>query len=73
MDLQEDCEWKMPSAMMLVNIDTVTVFDDNMQVQCLPVFGSDQPKWTYRKVPKVEAFRSFTGLPTLVQQKSRRR
>ena len=49
---------------MLVNIDPVAVFDDHMQVQCLPVFGSDQPKWTYRKVPKVEAFRSFARLPS---------
>ena len=53
----------MPSTVMLVNIDRVSVFDDNMQVQCLPVFGADQPKWTYRKVPRVEAFRKFTGLP----------
>ena len=53
----------MPSTVMLVNIDPVTVFDDNMQVQCLPVFGADQSKWTYRKVPKVEALRSFAGLP----------
>ena len=62
LDLQEDCEWKMPSTVMLCTIDSVAVFDDNLQVQCLPVFGSDHPKWTYRKVPKVTAFRSFTRL-----------
>ena len=49
---------------MLPNIDPVAVFDDNMQVQFLPVFGSDQPKWTYRKVPKVAALRSFARLPS---------
>ena len=55
LDLQEDCEWRMPSTVIPVNIDPVTVFDDNMQVQCGQcVFGADQPKWTYRKVPKVE-------------------
>ena len=49
----------MPSTVMLLNIDPVAVFEDNMQVQCLPAYGSDDPKWTYRKVPKVAAFRSF--------------
>ena len=63
LDLQEDCEWKMPSTVMLPSIDPVAVFDDNMQVQCRPVFGSDHPKWTYRKVPKVAAFRNFGRLP----------
>ena len=64
LDLQEDGEWRMPSTVMLLNIDPVVVFDDNMQVQFLPVFGSDQPKWTYRKVPKVAAFRNFARLPS---------
>ena len=66
MDLQENCEWRMPSTVMLLNIDPVAVFDDNVQVQCLPVFGSDQPKWTYWKVLKVAASRSFARLPSLV-------
>ena len=60
--LQEDCEWKMPSTVMLPSIDPIEVVDDNMLVQCLPVFGSDHPKWTYRKVPKV-TFRNFGRLP----------
>ena len=29
----------------------------------MQVFGADQPKWTYQRVPKAEAFRKFTGLP----------
>ena len=53
LDLQEDCEWKMPSTVMLPSIDIATTLEDNLQAQCLPVFGSDHPKWTYRKVPKV--------------------
>ena len=63
LDLQEDCEWKMPSTVMLPSIDISAVLDDNMQVQCLPVFGSDHPRWTYRKVPKVTSFRNFGQLP----------
>ena len=35
LDLQEDCDWKMDSTVMLPNIDHITAFDDNMQVQCL--------------------------------------
>ena len=62
LDLQENCEWKMDSTVMLCNIDPIKAFDDNMQVQCLPVYGSDQPKWTYQMVPKVASFRSFTRL-----------
>ena len=34
-----------------------------MQVQCLPVFGSDRPKWTYRKLPKVIESRKFGRIP----------
>ena len=37
--------------------------DDGLQVQSLPVFGSDRPRWTYRKVPKVTKFRNFGRLP----------
>ena len=50
--------------MLLTNVDPVKGFDDNMQAQCLPVYGSDHPKWTYRKVPKVAAFRNFSRLPS---------
>ena len=59
LDLQEDCDWKMDSTVMIPNVDPITAFDDNMQVQCLPVYGADQPKWTYRKVPK--AFHETVG------------
>ena len=45
------------------SIDPITAFDDNMPVQCLPVYGAEQPKWTYRKVPKVTAFQTFARLP----------
>ena len=54
LDLQENCEWRMDSTVMLPNIDPIT----DMQVQCLPV-----SKWTHRKVPKVTAFRNFARLP----------
>ena len=66
LDLQEDSEWKMPSTVMLPSIDIAniaTTLEDNMQAQCLPVFRSDHPKWTYRKVSKVTEFRSFGRLP----------
>ena len=63
LDLQEDCNWKMDSTVMLPNIDPATALDDNMQVQCLPVYGADQPKWTCRRAPKVTSFRTFAGLP----------
>ena len=53
----------MPSTVMLPSIDMAISREDNMQVQCLPVFGSDRPKWTYRKVPKVTEFRNFGKLP----------
>ena len=63
LDLQEDCEWRMPSTVMLPSIDTAASLEDSMQVQCLPVFGSDHPKWTYRKLPKVAEFRNFGRIP----------
>ena len=63
LDLQENCECRMDSTVMLTTIDPITALHDNMQVQCLPVNGSDRPKWTYRK-PKVRAFRSFARLPS---------
>ena len=64
LDLQEDCDWKMDSTVLIPNIDPITALDDNMQVQCLPVCGSDQTKWTYLKVLKVTAFRTFAKLPS---------
>ena len=53
----------MDSTVMLPNIDPITAFDDNMQVQCLPVYGLDQAMWTHRRVPKVTAFQTFPRLP----------
>ena len=64
LDLQANCDWKMDSTVLLPNIDPVTALDDNMQVQCLPVYQADQPKWRYRRVPKVSSFRTFARLPS---------
>ena len=63
LDLQEKCDWKMPATVMLHSKEVALSLEDNMQVQCLPVFGSDRPKWTYRKVPKVTDFRNFGRIP----------
>ena len=64
LDLQESGDWKMGSTVLLPNIDPATALDDNVQAQCLPVFQADQPKWTYRRVPKVSSFRTFARLPS---------
>ena len=63
LDLQEKCDWKMPATVMLHSKEVALSLNDGLQVQCLPVFGSDRPRWTYRKVPKVTKFRSFGRLP----------
>ena len=63
LDLQAIDDWKMPSTVMLHSNDFSVSLEDNMQVQCLPVFGSDRPKWTYRKLPKVNDFRNFRRVP----------
>ena len=68
LDLQENCDWRMPSTVTLHSNNMALSLEDNMQVQCLPVFGSDRLKWTYRKVPKVTEFRNFGRLPALVQK-----
>ena len=34
-----------------------------MQVQCLPVAKSQDPRWMYSKVPKVSSLWSFDGIP----------
>ena len=49
--------------MLLHTLDPATALDDDMQAQCLPVYQADQPKWTYRRVPKVSSFRSFKRIP----------
>ena len=63
LDLQEECDWKMPATVMLHTNEIALSLDDSTQVQCLPVYKSDRPKWTYRKVPKVTKFRNFERLP----------
>ena len=57
-------DWKMDSTVLLPTIDPITALDDDMQVQCLPVYQADQPKWTYWRVPKVSSYRSFARLPS---------
>ena len=51
LDLQENWDWKMEPTVLLQTFDP----------QCVPVYQADQPKWTYRKVPKVSSLRSFAG------------
>ena len=63
LDLQESWDWKMPSTVMLHSNDLALSLEDNMPVQCLPLFGSDRPKWTYRKLPTVTDFRNFGRIP----------
>ena len=64
LDLQETWDWNMPATVFLHSKEIALSLEDNMQVQCLPVFGTDRPKWTYRKVPKVTEFRSFRRIPS---------
>ena len=63
LDFQEKCDGKMPSTVILHSNSIAVSLEDHMQVQCLPVFGSDRPRWTYRKLPKVTEFRSLIGFP----------
>ena len=63
LDLQEHCDWKMPATVMMHTKEVHLSLDDNMQIQCLPVYRTDRPKWAYRKVPKVTKFRNFDRLP----------
>ena len=62
--LQEECDWKMPATMMMHTNEIQLSTDDNTQIQCLPVYRTDRPKWAYRKVPKVTRFRNFDRLPS---------
>ena len=64
LDLQEECDWKMPATVMMHTNEVQLSMDDNMQIQCLPVYRTDRPKWAYRKVPKVTRFRNFDRLPS---------
>ena len=51
LDLQEKCDWKMPATVMLHSKEVALSLEDN-------------PKWTYRKVPKVTDFRNFGRIPS---------
>ena len=64
LDLQEECDWKMPATVMMHTSEIALSLDDSLQVQCLPVYRTDRPKWAYRKVPKVTRFRNFDRLPS---------
>ena len=68
MDLQEDCEWKMPSTVMLPSIDIAATLEDNMQVQCLPVFGSDHPRVDISEGAQSYRVPEFRKTTTLVQK-----
>ena len=63
LDLEEKCDWKMPATVMVHTKEIALSLDDSMQVQCLPVYRTDRPKWACRKVPKVTRFRNFERLP----------
>ena len=63
LDLQELCDWKMPATVMMHTKEVQLSLDDDMQIQCLPVYRTDRPKWAYRKAPKVTRFRNFARLP----------
>ena len=63
LDLQEECDWKMPATVMMHTNEIQLSLDDSLQVQCLPVYRTDRPKWACRKVPKVTRFRNFDRLP----------
>ena len=64
LDLQERCDWKMPATVMMHTKEMLQLsLDDDMQIQCLPVYRTDRPKWAYRKVPKVTEFRNFNRIP----------
>ena len=62
--MQEECDWKMPATVMMHTNEIQLSLDDSLQVQCLPVYRTDRPKWAYRKVPKVTRFRNFDRLPS---------
>ena len=66
LDLQEECDWKMPATVMMhTHTNEIQMsLDDSLQVQCLPENRTDRPKWAYRKVPKVTKFRNFDRLPS---------
>ena len=64
LDLHEVRDWKMPATVMLHNNEIQLSPDDDSFIQCLPVYKTDRPKWSYRKVPKVTRFRNFDRIPS---------
>ena len=64
LDLHEVRDWKLPATVMLHNSEIQLSLDDDSFIQCLPVYKTDRPKWSYRKVPKVTKFRNFDRIPS---------
>ena len=60
LDLQENSEWQMDSTVKITLLDPAKPLDDDMQVQCLPVYKAEAPQWTYRKVPKLASLSEAT-------------
>ena len=54
----------MESTVLMTTFNPAQPLEDDVQVQCLPVYQADKPQWTYRKVPKVSSFRSFDRIPS---------
>ena len=64
LDLQDMSEWDMSSTVDPEEHPAPEFpFEDDMQVQCLPVPRSDTPQWMCRKAPKVSCFVNFKGTP----------
>ena len=51
LDLQTATEWKMDSTIKQVFLEPMKSLEDDMQVQCFPVYRPTEPRWMYRKVP----------------------
>ena len=43
-----------------------------MQAQCLPAHKSREPRWMYRKVPKVTPLRVFSRIPVWCRKSQQR-
>ena len=63
LDLEPYPDWKVPATVLDPGSRIALELTDDQQVQCLPVAKSTIPKWTYRKLPKVTAFRVYGRLP----------
>ena len=56
-------EWKMDSTVEPMFLEPFKSLDDDMQVQCLPVYRAKEHRWMYTKVPKVTSLRDFSRIP----------